>query len=119
MCIPNVTHLGDLGLLERNMKEHFLFRKANGIMDKEIQYAQIYSRPNYSPVVMPNKNTQRRITSSASKDEGVTIDKRGILTVIDLDKAFALGKYMYIINYYQAYNLMVSDSDQIHNYTMF
>lgn len=114
---PKRDYKGDLGLLERNMKDLFLFRKENGIMDKEIQHCQIYSRTNYPPIIMPNENTQKRVSSD--KNDGVTIDKNGILTVTDLDKAFASGKYMYIINYYQAFNLMVRKDDQIHQYAIF
>jgi len=96
---------GDIDLVDRKLKEHFLYRKSMGVMDRQIDAKQIYYRSNYLPVIMPSPTTEKRDLETIGGNEGVVIDNN-VLRVMDADKAFKSGKYMYVINYYQTYELV-------------
>jgi hypothetical protein len=93
---------GDEEVIITKLKQYFLFRRELGIMDKEINADQVYCRDNYVPVVMPSATTVKRDTNTLGGYEGVVIENN-VLRIVDLDKAYASGKYMYIINFYQTY----------------
>ena len=103
---------GDPDLIEEKLKEHFLFRNRMKIVDKDVKSIQIYSRNNRYPVIMPCETTELRTTFG--NDEGVIIQpfeksdgqKYKVISIVNIDKAFQSGKYMYVINFYQVWKLI-------------
>jgi hypothetical protein len=106
---------GDPDLLMVKLKEHFLFRNRMKIVDKEIKSNQVYARNNYQPLVMPLETTE--IRQSFGNNEGIIIQpfeksdgtKYQVLAVVNLDKAYQSGKYMYVINFYQTWKLIFNE----------
>jgi hypothetical protein len=98
----------DADLLEVKLKEQFLLRKSLGIVDKNIARDQIYYRDNYHPVIMPASTTEKRETFG--EDEGIILDvSNETFKIVDPEKAYKSGKYMHIINYYQACNILFGE----------
>jgi hypothetical protein len=94
----------EIGLLEKKLKEQFLYWKSLGICQKEISPSQVCYTKYFYPVIIPNHNT-KVFKRALNVDSGVKIEK-DVLSVVDLEKAFESGEYMYVINYYQVLSLI-------------
>jgi hypothetical protein len=81
------------------LRKIFLLRREMKLVNKKIVFSDFATCEADVPIVLPNDETEKR--EKFGGDEGVLIEKQ-ILKVTDLDEAFKSGKWMYLINFYQA-----------------
>lgn len=94
------------------IKQQFLLRKEMRIVDREIEMIQVAYNHEKIPIIMPWHST--RLHGVELSDDGVrfNVDKTA-LTLVDLEKAYKAGRWMYVINFYQALNLLNVHNDDI------
>lgn len=83
------------------LKEQFKLRKKLGIIEKEIKKVNITHNAQKMPIVMPGFTSEK--FQGEESDDGVKVSKDGkSIIVSDIEKAYKAGKWMYLINFYQA-----------------
>jgi hypothetical protein len=104
---------GDPDLIQAKLQEQFVFRKSLGLVDRQILPSQIYYRENYHHVIMPGDSTEKREDFGTKANDGILLEtmevgRRSVpvIRITDFEKAYKDGRFIHIVNYWQAWKLI-------------